>query len=136
MRRDDRDDPFDEFFEEIERLMNEMMHDADVHIERGPDGSPNRPTDAETADVHFDVYEEADRLRVVADVPGIEKSDIDLKCDGEVLTLDAAGAQREYHERVSLPRRVDEHSANATFNNGILEVTFAVDDESADIDLA
>jgi HSP20 family protein len=116
MRRDDRDDPFDEFFREIERMMNDVMDDART---RGGAGA----SDPSAADVHLDVYEEDDRLRVVADIPGVDKQDIDLRCDGEVLTFDAAGAAREYHERVRLPTAVDEHSASASYNNGILEVT-------------
>jgi HSP20 family protein len=128
MRRDDRDDPFDDFFEEIERMMNDMM-DQNV-------GGAGAPTDPGGADVHLDVYEEDDQLRVVADIPGVAKEEIDLKCDGEVLTLDAAGQAREYHERVRLPAAVDEHSAQASYNNGILEVTFDRVDDSANIDLS
>jgi HSP20 family protein len=133
MRRDDRDDPFDEFFREIERMMNDMMSgDADVHFETEPHG----PTDPAGADVHLNVYEEEDQLRVVADVPGVDKDSIDLKCDGDVLTLDATGEAREYHERVRLPATVDEHSAAASHNNGILEVTFDRQNGSANIDLS
>ena len=131
MRRDDRDDPFDEFFREIERMMNDVMDDARAQTGSGPGAS-----DPGAVDVHLDVYEEDDRLRVVADIPGIDKRDIDLRCDGEVLTLDAAGDTREYHERVRLPTSVDEHSASASYNNGILEVTFDRADDSANIDLS
>lgn len=131
MRRDDRDDPFDDFFRELERMMNDMMSgEFDMHVERH---EPDGPT---TADVHLDIYEEDDRLRVVADIPGVSKEAIDLKCDGEQLTIDAAGDQREYHERVQLPARVDENSADASYNNGILEVSFETGDNSADIDLS
>jgi HSP20 family protein len=131
MRRDDRDDPFDEFFREIERMMNDVMDDAPA---RG--GADPGASDPSGADVHLDVYEEDDSLRVVADIPGVDKRDIDLRCDGEVLTLDAGGDAREYHERVRLPARVDEHSAAASYNNGILEVTFDRADDSANIDLS
>ncbi|WP_123536160.1 Hsp20/alpha crystallin family protein [Halosimplex salinum] len=131
MRRDDRDDPFDEFFREIERMMNDVMDDA--RAQTGPGAGASDPA---SSDVHLDVYEEDDRLRVVADIPGVDKRDIDLRCDGEVLTLDAAGDAREYNERVRLPARVDEHSASASYNNGILEVTFDRAGDSANIDLS
>ena len=122
MRRDARDDPFDDFFDEIERMMNDMMQGD---VEDSGFGS----------DTHVTVYEEEDQLRVVADLPGVEKSDISLKCDGDVLTISAATAAREYDERIDLPARVDEHSASATYNNGVLEVTFDRVEDSADIDL-
>jgi len=132
--RDDRDDPFDEFFQEIERMMNEMMGDSgEFRIQHG--ASEAQSGDA-GHDVHVDVHETDDEVRVVADIPGVEKEDIDLRCDGETLTIDAAGPDREYRERLDLPTRVDEHSASATYNNGVLEVTFdPVADESTSIDI-
>ncbi len=127
MRRDDRDDPFDEFFQEIERMMNEMMG-GDAAFQIGA-GAP------ETDTVHYDVHDDNEAVRVVADLPGAEESAIELTCDGRTLTIDASGANREYTERIRLPRAVDEHSANATYNNGILEVTFEPVSGSTSIDL-
>jgi HSP20 family protein len=132
MRDDDRDDPFDEFFEEIERMMNEMMGgNAQFHFERSPAG----PDAGAGQNAHVDVQQADDELRVVADIPGVDKADIDLKCDGSTLTIDADGDERRYSERVDLPTRVDEHSAGATYNNGILEVVFDTAADSTDIDL-
>jgi len=128
MRRDDNDDPFDEFFREIERMMDEMMGaEGDVHIDRD--------AAAGGSELHVDVHETDDEVRVVADIPGVEKEGIDLKCDGTVLTIDAGTHNHEYHERLTLPSRVDEHSAAATHNNGVLEVTFDREADSADIEL-
>jgi HSP20 family protein len=133
MRRDDRDDPFDDIFREIERMMNEMMgDDFDMRVERGGGGGGQTGFGTET---HVDVHEADDSVRVIADLPGVEKGDIDLKCDGEVLTISAASDHREYDERVRLPAQVDEHSATATYNNGVLEVQFEKSDESADINV-
>jgi len=132
MDRDDRDDPFDDFFRELERMMNEMVGgNFDMHVERHGE----RPGGT-TEDLHLDIFEENEQLRVVADLPGVDKDDIDLKCDGEKLTIDASGGGREYHDRVTLPSPVDEHTASATYNNGILEVTFDRAGSSTDIDLS
>lgn len=124
MRGNDRDDPFDDIFDQIERMMNEMAGAVDDDAGFG-------------TETHVDVHEDDDELRLVADLPGVAKEEISLRCDGETLTVDARGDRREYSERVRLPARVDEHSAQATFNNGILEVTLdRVDDaSSADIDV-
>ncbi|RJT04114.1 Hsp20/alpha crystallin family protein [Halococcus sp. IIIV-5B] len=122
--RDDRD-PFEDIFNEIERMMDGMMNgNVDIHTDT-IDGTG----------AHVDVYEDGESVRVVADLPGIEKDAIDLTCDGRRLTIEAAGDRREVTERVRLPTRVDERSANATYNNGILEVVFERSDTSADIDL-
>ncbi|MFB6195104.1 MAG: Hsp20/alpha crystallin family protein [Haloplanus sp.] len=126
MRGDDRDDPFGDIFDEIERMMNEMT---------GAGSGPVGDGSGFAGDTHVDVYEEAERVRLVADLPGVEKDAIQLKCDGETLTISAASTHREYDERVRLPARVDEHSASATFNNGILEVTVDKVGDSASIDV-
>ena len=135
--RDDRDDPFDEFFEEIERMMNEMMGgNADFRFQQGSPSRTGSGTDRGGHDAHVDVHETDGEVRVVADIPGVRKEDIDLRCDGETLTLRARGESREYEDQVSLPTAVDEHSASATYNNGILEVTFDPTEEpSTSIDI-
>jgi HSP20 family protein len=125
MPRDDRDDPFDDIFREIERMMNEMMGGGfEMEVESGGQ-----------ADTHVDVQEYDDEIRVVADIPGVEKEDITLKCDGEALTIRAESDRRSYDEHVPLPSRVDEHSATATYNNGVLEVVLEIIEDSADIDI-
>jgi len=124
MDRDDRDDPFGDFFEEIERMMNEMANTG-LGTEDAGFGS----------ETHVDAYASEDTVRLVADLPAVSKDQLSLQCDGEALTISAASDRREYDETVELPATVDEHSADATFNNGVLEVAFDRDDDSASIDL-
>ncbi|MFC4987972.1 MULTISPECIES: Hsp20/alpha crystallin family protein [Saliphagus] len=128
MVRDDRDEPFDDFFREIERMMNEMTGGANVGA-----GGPGGADAGFGSDTHVDIHDVGDEVRVVADLPGVEKGDIDLECDGRTLTVSAHSEHREYDERVSLPRRVDEHTAEATYNNGVLEVVFDPAASSSDI---
>lgn len=124
MRRDDRDDPFDDIFREIERMMEEMTGGAG-------------PADAGFGgDAHVSTYQGEGSVRVVADLPGVAKDDIDIKCDGRTVTVSAATDVSSYQERIDLPARVDEHSASASFNNGVLEIEFDRADRSADIDVA
>ena len=126
MRRDDRD-PFDDIFSEIERLMNEMMGDV-------PGGADRRRTGFEPGSkTHVDVHETEDEIRVVADLPGVAKSDISLQCDGEYVMISATSDSREYDERVALPAAVDPETGTATYNNGVLEVTFERETDTTDI---
>ena len=132
MRRDDRDEPFDDLFREIERMMNEMMNSADRDV------SFDSATNAENGfgmDTHVDIHETDEEVRVIADLPGVEKEQIELECDGEMLTISAGTEHRQYDERVSLPTRVNEHTASATYNNGVLEVVFEPAEQSSDISL-
>ncbi|WP_248515336.1 Hsp20/alpha crystallin family protein [Salinarchaeum laminariae] len=125
MRRDDRDDPFDDIFREIERLMDDVMTGGASTIDETGFG----------ADAHVDVHETEEEVRVVADLPGVERDHLSLRCDGEMLTLDVESEQRALQEHITLPTTVDEHSADASFNNGVLEVTFERTDDSASISL-
>ena len=127
MRRRDRDDPFDDIFREIERMMNDVMG-------TGPDFDA-RSGSGFGSDTHVDIFETDEEIRVVADLPGVEKDDITLTCDGTTLTVSAVTDRREYDERIRLPDSVDEHSAKATYNNGVLEVILSRDDGSAAIDV-
>ncbi|WP_226482437.1 Hsp20/alpha crystallin family protein [Natrinema amylolyticum] len=132
MRRDDRDEPFDDLFREIERMMNEMMNGADGNVNF--DSSSN-VDNGFGMDTHVDIHETDAEVRVVADLPGVEKDNIELECDGKTLTISAESEHRQYDERVSLPSRVNEHTASATYNNGVLEVVFDRAEQSSDISL-
>jgi HSP20 family protein len=125
--RDDSD-PFDDIFRELSRMMNDMMgDDFEMHVQGGDSGFGS--------DVHITTEQDDERVFVIADLPGVEKEAIDIKCDGKSLTIGAATAHREYEEQIRLPASVDEHSAHATFNNSILEITFERADSSANINL-
>lgn len=127
--RDDRD-PFDDIFRELSRMMDEMIGaEAGINVQSATDAAGFGD------DVHITTQSEDDRVLVVADLPGVEKDAIDIKCDGRTLTIAAVTDRRQYEERLRLPAPVDEHSASATFNNGVLEISFERADSSADIDL-
>lgn len=129
MRRDDRDDPFEEFFQEFERMMDDLMGEGGtVRMESMHQSGGNA--------THADIYEEDDQLRVVADLPGVDKSDIDITCDGHIVHVVAAGERREYDERIQLPHRVDPDSASARYNNGVLEVILDTATEGQSIDIS
>ncbi len=129
MRRDDRDDPFEELFREIERMMNDVVGEGQSSGGFGSGGVESSAT------THVDVYEEEDTVRLVADLPGVSKSDISLQSDGEVVMISATTDTREYDERVSLPAPVDPETGSATYNNGVLEVTFDRIERATDIDV-
>ncbi|MFP4590565.1 MAG: Hsp20/alpha crystallin family protein [Halobacteriales archaeon] len=126
MRRDDRRDPFGDFFEEFERMIEDLFGEGTVHVESmGSFGT----------DTHVDIYEEDDEVRVVADLPGVAKEDIEVKSDGRTVSIRAEGERRSYDEQVRLPRGVDENTARASYNNGVLEITFETSGSGQSIDI-
>ncbi|MGM0372717.1 MAG: Hsp20/alpha crystallin family protein [Halobacteriota archaeon] len=128
--RDDREDPFDDIFREIERMMNDMVGTA------GPQEGGIQQSGVGTATpTHIDTYEDDDQIRVVADLPGVAREDISVQSDGEYVTVLAENETRHYDERVALPAPVDPESGSGTYNNGVLEIIFDRARETTDIDI-
>lgn len=69
-----------------------------------------------------DVVEEPENLRVLAELPGVEKKDIQMKCAEDLLTISVNTPSRKYHKEVELPATVDPDTSKASYNNGVLEV--------------
>lgn len=81
--------------------------------------------DLETSDVReplIDVFKEDDKVRVIAEVPGINKGDIKLTGTERTLTIKAHSQNRKYEKSVSLPVSVEIETAKAKYKNGVLEV--------------
>ncbi len=70
-----------------------------------------------------DVSEEDDVVRIVAEIPGVQKQDIGLTCNSNVLSIKVSTPGREFEKDLALPCDVDVDSARAEYNNGLLEVT-------------
>lgn len=91
----------------------------------------------------FDSALRMDRLddgyRLVADLPGLEREDIDVRYDDGMLTIHAtdesesgvAVRSREITERISVPDTVDPEAITASYHNGVLELRLPahIDDE-------
>ncbi|KKG08622.1 molecular chaperone Hsp20 [Methanosarcina sp. 2.H.T.1A.6] len=72
----------------------------------------------------IDVLESEEKVHVVAEMPGIEKENIQLNATDLILDIETLDGNPKYSERVELPVKVDPQSAKATYKNGVLEVTF------------
>ncbi len=78
------------------------------------------PTDSREPLV--DVINEPQQVRVVTELPGVEKSDIKTTISEEALTIKVESAARNYYKEVKLPAGVDPDSSKASYNNGVLEI--------------
>jgi HSP20 family protein len=70
-----------------------------------------------------DVINEPEQVRVVAELPGVEKSDIKTTISEDTLNIKVETAARKYYKDVPLPSGVDPDSSKASYNNGVLEIT-------------
>jgi len=165
---------FSGFFEDIDKMMEDMFRDMATHLPRdhvrerrlpdgsivresgpfvygysmtlGPDGKPvirefgnvkpsMRPSVFGIPKPQLEVKEEREPLvdvisdektvKVVAELPGVEKSDINLKCTENTLAISVDTERRKYYKEVELPAEVDPDSSKASYKNGVLEVTLA-----------
>lgn len=72
-----------------------------------------------------DIVSEGSAIKVVAEVPGVNKSDINLSCSERSLTISVDTEKRKYHKEIELPEEVDPKVSKASYTNGVLEVTLS-----------
>lgn len=135
-----------EFIEESEKLLRVNPEELEelrkkglrpyvygYRIYIGPDGKVKidefgnvrregvKPRIAEETEPLADVIDEEDKVRIIVEMPGVEKDKIKLKASGKELIIQASNG-RKYFKRLTLPDEVDVKSAKASYKNGILEI--------------
>jgi HSP20 family protein len=71
-----------------------------------------------------DVVESDTQVRVIAEVPGATKEDIEMSVRDQALTISVNTPGRNYRKELQLPDSALVEGAKSSFNNGILEITF------------
>jgi HSP20 family protein len=95
----------------------------------------------------LDVYEEGNNIMVEASLPGVKPEEVDIRIQGDVLTIKAETKQEKdlsedkytYKERsygmvqrnVPLPVAVNADKAEAKLENGVLKLTLPKTEEAA-----
>ena len=75
------------------------------------------------------VDEKENNLKVIAEMPGVEKKDIKVVVEGNTVNIDAEHGEKKYHGKASIRHKVDEDSVKATYTNGILELVFKLKEQ-------
>lgn len=70
-----------------------------------------------------DIMSTNGEVKVIAELPGVEKNDVKLQGTEETLTISVDTPQRKYYKEVRLPDKVEPKGAKSTYKNGVLEVT-------------
>ncbi|MHA1238102.1 MAG: archaeal heat shock protein Hsp20 [Candidatus Odinarchaeia archaeon] len=70
----------------------------------------------------IDILEEDNKITVVAELPGVEKKDINLNVSGDILTIKVDTDKHKYFKEIKLPVKVNPETAQASYRNGVLEV--------------
>jgi HSP20 family protein len=125
--------PFSVLQNELNRLLEEYLQGGRGRSKETP------PTDLDPTawNPSIDVYDAPDEIVVVAEIPGVDPSKVDLAVTGNVLTLrgvkeaadlpEPAIVLRErrlggFNRQLTLPNEVDFDKARAEVNHGVLKV--------------
>jgi len=140
--------------EEMERMVEEARKGSKVQpgeggpfvygwsMRVGPDGKPhvekfgNIPSGKYESDSEItgerepltDVIEGREDVKVIAELPGVEKKDIKLEAGEETLSISVDTKQRKFRKKMELPCKVKPESTKANYNNGVLEVSIQRDE--------
>jgi len=76
---------------------------------------------------HYDVVQDDDMLRVIIELPGVEKKDIDVKAKESFLTVTTTDTSA-YKYKAEIPLKVTTlpKKIKASFKNGILELKLPI----------
>ncbi len=153
-RRDLRDllDELDRYFEEFEKDIHDAVRSgmstmrtqdnpfvAGFSFKVGPTGKPSVQFFGDSP-LRSDGYrspmseqildEKAGALRVVLDMPGVEKSDIKVDASRDRLEVTAEKETRKYRADLELKAEINPESGKAEYRNGVLEISFSLKDKA------
>jgi HSP20 family protein len=77
-----------------------------------------------------DVVEKYDSVSIVLELPGVRKEDIDLRTSADCVFIKVDTAFRKYLKDVRLSCKIRPESAQARYNNGVLEVSLKRADDA------
>ena len=72
-----------------------------------------------------DTIVDEETVKIVAELPGVERSDINLQGSENTLTISVNTPNRKYKKELELPAEVDPDSSKATYKNGVLEIVLS-----------
>lgn len=72
-----------------------------------------------------DVFDEGDRLLIVAEMPGVEPEDVQVEVGNRLLTIAAEHADRKYRKSIEVPEGIQRDRLSISCNNGIVEIGVA-----------
>lgn len=134
MRKLDRRDNLDDVFDQMHKMFNQFQDMADFR-----------------STVPVNVKQEDGKIVVEAELPGVDKDNINLKADDDGLEIAAESSaeiqeenekylrkertSRTYRRRVAWPAEVDPETVTASYEDGILTVEAEMEEENEDWDI-
>lgn len=70
-----------------------------------------------------DIVDTDGEIKVIVELPGVEKEEIKLSGTENKLTISVEAAEHKYFKEIEVPEKVDPKKAKTSYKNGVLEVT-------------
>ncbi|MCX9083640.1 MAG: Hsp20/alpha crystallin family protein [Candidatus Methanoperedens sp.] len=139
---------FEKEMEQINDIMTNMMRSVGTEpqvygfsMQVGPDGVPHierfgnivpvgKDSDVREPFTSSMIDEKNNEFNITAEMPGINKEEIELNATENEVVIKANSATRKYYKFIPAASPIDPESANAKYNNGVLEVTFKLKDSN------
>ncbi len=112
---------------------------AGLAMRVGPEGKPTiqffgdslLSSEGYRAPIHEQLVDEKGKtLKVIIELPGVEKNDIVASASDDRISVKAEKETRKYKAELSLKKEIDPESGKAEYKNGILEITFSLKDKT------
>jgi HSP20 family protein len=84
--------------------------------------TPEGPKVDEEREPITDIFNEKNELMIIAEMPGIEETDIKIDLKEDILEISASSKSRTYRKEMLLPVKVTRQNLRHKFTNGILEI--------------
>jgi HSP20 family molecular chaperone IbpA len=85
--------------------------------------APARAAERARTGLLVDVFDEGNRIDVVAELAGVREEDLVLTVARDTLTLHAEGPEGKYHEEIVLPAEVRVDTLTRTYTNNVLAIS-------------
>ena len=130
---------FEELDKFFERMMGRFPSGSPVYygykMTLGPDGRPfvreyGNAGSCASCDTEREIQvdtivdEKKSKVKMVAEIPGVEKKDIELSLNGQNVLIGATRGGTKYHAQVPVKQQINTDTIKATYRNGILEIVF------------
>ncbi len=70
-----------------------------------------------------DIINANGEIKIIVELPGVEKEDIKLSGTENKLTISVEAPERKYFKEIEMPSKIEPKKAKTSYKNGVLEVT-------------
>jgi HSP20 family protein len=82
--------------------------------------------------VQVDINKNENKVRILVEMPGVTKDSIKINASESLVRIKAEYESRKYETDVPIEAKINPATANATYNNGILDLSFEIIETSED----